>query len=121
MSFYIRSGVNSRIPLPYGAIMYNGDSTSIVSCYPFCTSQPNISTLLSITNSGAAGTISVADVDDYWTVMPGYKIVLYNDINYTSTSYTSDNTSGIVPINYKINPPNTIASFQLYFNNTLIN
>jgi hypothetical protein len=117
MSFF-----NSRLKrIGYGAILYNGDPSAVSSFYPFFTSQPNLAALPSISSSGAAGTISIADVDDYWTVMPGYKIVLYNDVNYTSTSYTSDNTSGVVPINYKISPPNTIASFQLFFNNTLIN
>ncbi len=117
MSFF-----NSRLQrVGYGAIMYNGSASGLSSCYPFFTSHSNLGALTSISSSGAAGTISIADVDDYWTVMPGYKIVLYNDINYTSTSYTSDNTTGVVPINYKISSPNTIASFQLFFNNTLIN
>jgi hypothetical protein len=112
-------GLNSSTPVTYGAIMYNGDSTALASCYPFFTSQPNIAALTSISGSGA-GTITINDVDDYWTVMPGYKIVLYNDIIYGGTFVTSDNTSGSVPINYKPTSPNTVSSFQLYFKNTLI-
>jgi hypothetical protein len=120
MSFNtILPDLTSKTPVSYGAIMYNGNSTAIVSCYPFFTSQSNLSALPS-TSSAGSGTISIADVDDYWMVMPGYTIVLYNDINYTSTSYTSDNIAGIVPINYKITNPNTVASFKLFFKGTLI-
>ena len=106
-------------PFVYGAIMYNGNSAAIASCYPFFTSQSNLATLTSISNSGA-GTISVADVDDYWTVMPGYKIVLYDGSGYTGSTVTYDNTSGIVPINYKPATANIVTSFQLYFNNVLV-
>lgn len=120
MTFFTIPGLSStRASTGYGTIMYNGNSTAILSCYPFFTSQSNLSALTSISSSGA-GTISVADVDDYWVVMPGYKIILYTDINYISTSYISDNTSGTVPINYKITTPNTISSVQLYFKGTLI-
>lgn len=120
MTFFTIPGLSStRAYTGYGTIMYNGNSAALSSCYPFFTSQSNLSALTSISSAGA-GTISIVDIDDYWVVMPGYKIILYTDINYISTSYTSDNTSGTVPINYKIAPPNTISSVQLYFKGTLI-
>ncbi len=102
----------------YGAIMYNGSSTGIVSCYPFFTSRPNLTALTSISTSGA-GTISINDVDDYWTVMPGYKLEVYNNAFYGSLLLTGDNTNGVVPINYVISA-NQASSIKLYFNNTLI-
>ena len=107
-------------PLGYGAIMYNGSSTSIANCYPFFASQSNLLTLTSISSSGA-GTISVGDVDEYWTVMPGYKLILYADTAFVGPILlTADNTSGSVPVNYPVATPNNASSIRLYFNGTQI-
>lgn len=106
------------LPVGYGAIMYNGSSSSIANCYPFFTSQSNLLTLTSISSSGA-GTISMNDIDEYWTVMPGYKIVLYADAAYGGAILlTGDNTSGSVPVNYPIATPNNASSIRLFFNGT---
>jgi len=106
----------------YGAIMYNGNSTSILSCYPFFTSLSNFTALTARSSSGAATTISINDVDDYWTVMPGYKLEVYAGAFYSSgILFTGDNTTGVVPINYlSPSPQNQASSIKLYFNNTLI-
>ena len=105
-------------PVGYGAIMYNGSSSSIANCYPFFTSQSNLLTLTSISSSGA-GTISMNDIDEYWTVMPGYKIVLYADTAFGGAIlFTGDNTSGSVPVNYPIPSPNNASSIRLFFNGT---
>jgi hypothetical protein len=103
MSFF-----NSRLQrVGYGAIMYNGSASGLSSCYPFFTSQ----SFLSVVN----------DVDDYWTVMPGYKIIVYGDGSYGGTILlTGDNTNGVVPTTYKISSPNLASSIQLFFNNTLL-
>lgn len=114
----ILPGLTSKTPLPYGAIMYNGNSTLLNTGYPFFTSQPNLA-VLNATSISGSGAINIADIDDYWLIMPGYKIILYNDINYTGTTVTYDNTNGTVPINYTPTA-NTVASFQLYFKDTLI-
>jgi hypothetical protein len=107
-------------PLGYGAIMYNGSSTGITSCYPFFTSQSNLATLISISSSGS-GTISVGDVDEYWMVMPGYKLIVYTNTSFVGPILlTGDNTSGSVPVNYPIANPNNASSIQLYFNGTQI-
>lgn len=107
-------------PLGYGAIMYNGSSTAITSCYPLFTSQSNLATLTSISGSGA-GTISVGDVDEYWMVMPGYKIIVYADTSYGGVILlTGDNTSGSVPVNYSITTPNNTSSVKLHFKGTQI-
>lgn len=117
MSFF-----NSRLQrVGYGAIMYNGSASGLSSCYPFFTSHSNLAALPSRTNSGAAGTISVGDVDDYWTVMPGYKLEVYANVSYSSLLLTADNTSGVVPVNYTISPNvNQASSLRLFFNGTLI-
>jgi fibronectin-binding autotransporter adhesin len=103
----------------YGAIMYNGNSTSITSCYPFFTSQSLLGSLTSLSSSGL-GTISITDIDNYWTVMPGYKLEVYADNNYGGAVVTYDNTTGVVPVNYTRASPDIASSIKLYFNNTLI-
>ena len=117
MSFFFGYRLN---PVGYGAIMYNGSASVISSCYPFFTSHTNLAALSSISSSGS-GTISIDNIDEYWTVMPGYKLEVYADAGYGGTLLlTGDNTSGIVPVNYTISSPNSASSIKLYFNNTLI-
>jgi hypothetical protein len=97
----------NKSPVAYGAIMYNGSSGGMGSCYPVFTSQSS----LAIIN----------DVDDYWTVMPGYKIVVFADGSYGgATLLTGDNTNGVSPTTYKISSPNLASSIQLYFKGILI-
>jgi hypothetical protein len=116
MSFFF----NSLTRVGYGAIMYNGNATGIVSCHPFYTSEPFIGTLNSISGSGSATTVNINDIDDYWTVMPGYKLEVYNNSFYETLILTGDNTSGTVPVNYTISSANQASSIKLYFNGTLI-
>ena len=107
-------------PIGYGAIMYNGSSTGITSCYPFFTTQITIGSLTSISSSGS-GTISVGDIDEYWMVMPGYKLIVYTNSAFIGPILlTADNTSGSVPVNYPIATPNNATSIRLYFNGTQI-
>jgi hypothetical protein len=112
----------NRTPVTYGAIMYNGSpGFGTSSCYPLFTSLANLAALTSISSTGS-GTISIADIDDYWTVMPGYKIIVYADVNYTGTIVlTGDNTSGVAPTTYTLSPNyNLASSVELYFKGTLI-
>jgi hypothetical protein len=112
---------NSLAPVGYGAIMYNGSATGISSCYPFFTSRSDFLVLPSISGAGTAGTINIGDVDEYWTVMPGYKVLVYSDNNYGGTLLlTGDNTSGTVPVNYLSPSTNSASSIKLFFKGTLI-
>ena len=115
MSFF-----NSLTPVGYGAILYNGSASGRASCYPIFTSRSNFFALTSLSSSGA-GTINISDIDDYWTVMPGYKLEVYADAGYSGTLLlTGNNTSGTVPVNY-LNPSgNSASSIKLYFKGTLI-
>lgn len=112
----------NRTPVTYGAIMYNGSAgAGTSSCYPFFTSLANLAALPSISSAGS-GTISIADIDDYWTVMPGYKLLVYAGEGYTNTVLlTGDNTSGVAPTTYTLSPNyNLASSVELYFKGTLI-
>ena len=115
MSFF--NSLGQRVG--YGAIMYNGNPDGMASCYPVFTSQVNFTALTSISSSGM-GTISINDVDDYWTVMPGYKLEVYAGAWYSvGILLTADNTNGVVPVNYKPSA-NQASSLKLYFKGTLI-
>ena len=96
----------NKSPVAYGAIMYNGSTGGMASCYPLFTSQSS----LAIIN----------DIDDYWTVMPGYKIIVYTDGIGSAILLTGDNTNGVSPTTYKISSPNLASSIQLYFKGILI-
>jgi hypothetical protein len=110
----------NRLPVAYGAIMYNGTVDGTSSCYPVFTSLSNLAALTSISDSGS-GTIDISDVDDYWIVMPGYKIVVYSLSGYTGTLLlTGDNSTGASQVTFKISSPNNASSIQLYFRGTLI-
>jgi hypothetical protein len=98
----------NKSPVAYGAIMYNGSAgPGIASCYPFFTSQTILSSFIN-------------DVDDYWTVMPGYKLIVYTDGLDSAILLSVDNTNGVAPTTYKISSPNLASSLRLFFKDTLI-
>ncbi len=116
MSFF-----NSLTSVGYGAIMYNGTTTGISACYPFFTSRSDFFALTSISSAGAAGTINIGDIDNYFIVMPGYRLEVYANNNYGGTLLLNgDNTSGIVPRNYATSPTDQASSIKLFFKGTLI-
>jgi len=96
----------NKSPVAYGAIMYNGSTGGMEAGYPLFTSQSNISV--------------INDVDDYWTVMPGYKLIVYTDGLDSAILLSVDNTNGVAPTTYKISSPNLASSLRLFFKDTLI-
>lgn len=108
------------LPIGYGTIMYNGNSSTITNSYPFFTSQSNLGLLPSIDSLNVSSTLSQQYIDDYWLVMPGYKLELYSNADYNSLSATYDNSSGVGPVNYKPTSANGTSSFKLYYKGVLI-
>ena len=104
----------------YGAIMYNGSATGISSSYPFFTSRRNLSALPSMDGSAAVVTINTAIADDYWLVMPGYTITLYNSIDYVSPSNVYSNETGTAPKLFKPATANATNSVAMSFKGTNI-
>jgi hypothetical protein len=96
----------NKSPVAYGAIMYNGSTGGMEACYPFFTSRSNLS--------------FINDVDDYWTVMPGYKLIVYADGFDSAIVLTGDNTNGVAPTNYVSSSRNLASSLRLYFKGTEI-
>lgn len=100
--------------------MYNGNDTGISSCYPFFTSQSNLSTLPSISGAGTAATINTAIADDYWLVMPGYSVTTYTSISYGGTANVYSNQTGTTPKLFKPTTANATNSFIMSFNGNTI-
>lgn len=108
----------SKVPITYGAIMNNSTSDVTVSTLNIYTSISNLS------DAYVPKVDSHNDVDDYFIVMPGYKLIVYLDVNGGS-SYTMDNTNGVAPsfkksseVAPKINEVpqiNAASSVRLYY------
>lgn len=111
----------SKVPITYGAIMINSTSVLNVSTLNIYTSISNLS------DAYVPKVDSHNDVDDYFIVMPGYKLIVYLDVNYGGLSYTMDNTNGVAPsfkksreVAPKINEVpqiNAASSVRLYYKN----
>ena len=116
------SFLNNGKPIGYGAIMYNGTGNGIAHSYPFFASQPNISVLPGVDMSGNATTIDTDNEDDFWLVMPGYKLELYNYPGFGEPIITtSNNTTGTTPVNFVLSPNyNKVSSLKLYYKNVLL-
>ena len=58
------------------------------------------------------------DADNFYLVLPGFKIVVYINSNYGGDSSTCDNTSGSQIKKYQLNShPDQGSSCRLYYNN----
>ena len=115
------SFLNNGKPIGYGAIMYNGTGNGIAHSYPFFASQPNISVLPGVDMSGNATTIDTDNEDDFWLVMPGYKLELFDNTSYNTLLFTFDNTTGITPVNNVLSSNyNKVSSLKLYYKNVLL-
>lgn len=108
------------LPIGYGTIMYNGHSSSISNSYPFFTSQPNLYLLPVINSSNVSSTLSQNDFDEYWLVMPGYKLEIYSNADYNALDATYDNSSGVGPVNYKPAIANRTSSLKLYYKGSIV-
>jgi hypothetical protein len=69
----------------------------------------------SLSNLSAGG---MADVDDYWLVMPNYSLNIYNDTNYSGTTQTINITSTIRYV--ASTNTNRASSVRLYYNNVQV-
>lgn len=93
-----------------GAYIINGGGGS----YPIYKSTPNLS---------AVGSIGADDANDYLLVMPGYKILIYTNPNYSTNERTIDNTKSSNIYHVKTLSPllNVISSIKLFYGSTEIN
>ena len=94
-----------------GAYIINGGGGS----YPIYKSTPDL---------GAVGSIGANDANDYLLVMPGYRVTIYVNANYASTSQDFNNTDSS-SILYSKQPSatwvNKVSSIKLFYGSTEIN
>lgn len=101
----------SKVPISYGAIMNNSTSVLTVSTVNIYTSISNLS------DAYLPKVDSHDNVDDYFIVMPGYKLIVYQDVNHSGSSYAIDNSNGTTPLFKKsiTNTANSVSSVRLYY------
>ena len=104
--------VNS-FPIFPGAYVFNIQSITFDSIFPIYGSIANYTTYKQ-------------NNDDYYLVLPGFKLVVYNATTFTTAySYiTMDNTNGTTIKRYTLNSNSNVnagLSCKLYNNNTEIN
>jgi hypothetical protein len=106
---YTISNVNYYHPAFPGAWLMDREVYQVI---------PIFTSLSEFTNSYLY--LSFADIDNQYIVLPGFKLIVYVDGNYTGSSTTFDNTTGIKPKYGSTNFLNQGNSCQLYYNNNLI-
>ena len=96
-----------------GAYLINYSTTNGGS-FPIYKSTPDL---------GVTTSVGASNKNDFFLVMPGYKLIIYTDANYSSFTETFDNTSNstiyhvtITSITFK----NLVKSVKLYYNNVEI-
>ena len=100
-----------------GAWLYDGGGNT--NRWPIFKSG-NLTELFTYTGTAP----NINEIDDAWAVLPGFKLQLYESIDYGGSPYTLDNTSGTKFLTQKIlnisGNPNSIQSVKLYYNGTLL-
>jgi hypothetical protein len=103
-----------------GAYLINYSTTNGGS-FPIYKSTPDLGISFNSTNFNT--TVGASNKNDFFLVMPGYKLIIYTDANYSSNTSTFDNTSNstiyhvtITSVTFK----NLVKSVKLYYNNVEI-
>ena len=97
-----------------GAYIINKNNSTSGGSFPIYKSTPDL---------GATGSIGANNTNDYLLVMPGYRVTIYVNVNYASTSQSFNNTdsSSILHSNQTSQSwVNTISSIKLFYGNTEI-
>jgi hypothetical protein len=104
-----------------GAYLINYSPTNGGS-FPIYKSTPN----LGIKFDGSSyfnTTVGASNKNDFFLVMPGYKLIIYTDANYSSSTETFDNTSNSTIYHVTVTSTtfkNNVESVKLYYNNVEI-
>ena len=107
MSFTYNNSTVNNIPIAPGAYFLNGIMNQTMNSFPiFC----------SMIRYDVYG---ISNQDDYYLVLPGFKLEVYTINNYTGNKTTIDNTNGTSPL-YQGILNNSGNSCRLYYNNILI-
>ena len=108
----------NNFPIFPGAYMINGildrdfassggDPTQMNAIFPIFSSIPNFYVYV------------IENIDDYYLVLPGFKLVIYTDQNCVTIGNTFDNTGTTITM-YERTVHNNGYSCKLYYDNTEI-
>ena len=95
------------------------NQTMGAACYMI---KPNYSCstfICTIKQFSSDGVNNDQDQDSLWCVNPGFKIIVYQNSDFSGTAETFDNTYGLVPKYF--NGSQDATSIQVFFNNVEIN
>jgi hypothetical protein len=109
-------------PGAYLVNYFTTNSTTNGGSFPIYKSTPN----LGIQFDGSSyfnTTVGASNKNDFFLVMPGYKLIIYTDANYSSSTETFDNTSNSTIYHVTVTSTtfkNNVESVKLYYNNVEI-
>ena len=121
---YVANGV--EMPIMPAAYLLNGASVTSNATFPVFRSVPD----LNVYSFDVANTDKIDDTDDFYILMPGYSICIYNNLYdeenlftvvSTSTYRYFDNEFGQVPLNIDIGADNTTSSILILYNGCIVN
>jgi len=121
---YVANGV--EMPIMPAAYLLNGASVTSNATFPVFRSVPD----LNVYSFDVANTDKIDDTDDFYILMPGYSICIYNNLYdeenlftvvSTSTYRYFDNEFGQVPLNINIGTYNTTSSILILYNGCIVN
>lgn len=117
---YNMNGV--EMPIMPAAYLLNGTSVTSNATFPVFRSVPDLN-VYSFDN-----TDKIDDTDDFYILMPGYSICIYNNLydeenlfTVVSTYRYFDNEFGQVPLNINIGTSNTTSSILILYNGCIVN
>ena len=103
-----------------GAYLINYSTTNGGS-FPIYKSTPNLGVQFNGTNFNTS--VGASDKNDFFLVMPGYKLIIYTGADYLSDTSTFDNTSNSTIYHVTVTSAtflNNVESVKLYYNNVEI-
>jgi hypothetical protein len=95
------------VPIIPGAYLVNGTTSSTNQLYQL----PIFGTASNVSNMG------FGNADDIYYVLPGYKLLIYSNIDFGGTLQTIDNTTGTKIMYKNASTANSCQSIKMYYNN----
>lgn len=101
-------------PGAYLVNYFTTNSTSDGGSFPIYKSTPDL---------GVITSVGASNKNNFFLVLPGYKLIIYTGTNYSSNTSTFDNTSNSTIYHVTITSAtfiNLVKSVKLYYNNVEI-
>jgi hypothetical protein len=114
---------NVQMPIMPAAFTLNGSTVIANSIFPIYRSVPD----LNVFTGSSTAAVPIDSQDDFYILMPGYSICIYNNLYDEENVFTDsptyryyDNEFGNVPLNITINVVNTTSSILIMFNGRIL-